>query len=304
MQLDNLLTMYIRERALSSPSVFHYRFVKRTFVRDTGVERLEDIDIEVLLSWREATIRRGAGAATWNNYLRHMRALLSYAVDRGLATEPPGISGLILPQVDTRPKTLQYEELLEVVAYILSDDSPFQQKWFWATVVRTLFYTGMRRRQLACLQWRDVYLDRAVLHMRGQASKNRQGWDIPINATLLPSLIELHQRTLEALGPDAELGSRYVFDISLFSKRYRSSQDGYLKVQAVSNFFSRLREQTGAEISAHKMRHTMATMLARLGLYKELQILLGHTNMQTTMRYIHPEMEALRDMTNQLDEIG
>ncbi len=303
MKILELAEIYARERALSEASKKHYRFVARRFIADAGVEEVEQISREVLLRWREVTLARKVSYSTWNNYLRHMRALISFAMEQALLADEPILSGLAIRAHVERPKTISRKQLQAVMAFVSNEESVIQPSWYWAVLLRTLFYTGMRRRQLIQLKWCDVNLDNATIQLRAASSKNRRGWEIPVVALLLPSLQLLHDRTVAVLGDDAQMDNLRVFDISLFTKSYRSCRNGQMTARSISNFFSRVRFGSGIAISAHMLRHTMATKLARLGLYKELQNLLGHTNMQTTMRYVHPQTEQVRTMAEHLESI-
>ncbi len=304
MNIKKLSQEYVRQRALAGASGEHYEFVAALFVRDVGIEEVSEVTREVLLNWRVETLARGVSGSTWNNYLRHMRVLLSFAEGLSLLPlMPRDTADLAVREHVERPKTITIDELRAVMTYVSGQGTGIRPCWYWATVLRTLFYTGMRRRQLTELLWRDVNLDRATIQLRATASKNRRGWVIPIAQHLLPSLEDLYVRTRAVVGDGVDLKARYVFDISLFTRQFRSCQGGQMTTQSISNFFSRVRSATGIDISAHKLRHTMATELAELGLYKELQSLLGHTDVAMTMRYVHPQIEQLRSMTEQLSSI-
>ena len=52
----------------------------------------------------------------------------------------------------------------------------------------------------------------------------------------------------------------------------------------------------GIRITQHRLRHTMATELAAKKDIRTLQHLLGHTNVSTTMQYVHPDMDRMRSL--------
>ncbi len=60
--------------------------------------------------------------------------------------------------------------------------------------------------------------------------------------------------------------------------------------------FRRLSKATNIRISPHRLRHTMATELAASKDIRTLQELLGHTNISTTMQYVHPDMDRMRSL--------
>jgi hypothetical protein len=50
------------------------------------------------------------------------------------------------------------------------------------------------------------------------------------------------------------------------------------------------------------LRHTYATTLLRKGVdLKTLQVLMGHNNIQTTQRYLHPSVDDLTVAIDKLD---
>ncbi|MBT7207435.1 MAG: site-specific integrase, partial [Gammaproteobacteria bacterium] len=68
--------------------------------------------------------------------------------------------------------------------------------------------------------------------------------------------------------------------------------------------FRRLSNRMEFKVSAHMLRHTMATEMAKTGQIKTLQQILGHSDINTTMNfYVHPDMNQLRGLVNTLNDI-
>src|SRR5690606_695212 len=162
-------------------------------------------------------------------------------------------------------------------------------RWFWGIVVRTFFFTGIRRSQLPGLLWQDVDLVERTLALRYQTSKNRREKSPPLHIDLITDLEYLHDRTCEVLGrpPRPE---EQVFNGTLFNPRYRGDR---LTRDHITRFFQALSQHMEMAISAHRLRHTMATHLASTGQLRSLQEVLGHTSLKTTMDYIHPDWGQL-----------
>ena len=54
-------------------------------------------------------------------------------------------------------------------------------------------------------------------------------------------------------------------------------------------------------VSPHTLRHTFATMMVETGAdVRTVQGLLGHKNLETTMRYLHPNEERMQDLVDRL----
>ena len=117
---------------------------------------------------------------------------------------------------------------------------------------------------------------------------------------LTPSLREVLEgmrRKVEAKVGRKCLPKEQVFNVTLFNPRYK----GKTMTEAhVSAAFRRIREQTGIDISAHRFRHTFASKLAKQGRVKELQQVLGHTDVRTTLGYVQPDMNGMAEMMSGL----
>ena len=302
MKIIKLTEMYLRERNLAYYTKIHFRFVARLFVKDMNISEIQLVTHESLICWREKVLDRNSSESTWNNYLRHFRILINYAAMKDIIDHAPSISMLSVTCFEEKPKVMRIEDLRKVIKYLKSERSPFKPSWFWVTMIRTFFYTGMRRRQLAGLRWEHVSFSDHTIKLVALTSKNKRSWYIPAPMLVIADLQKLRHYTHKLVGDDEQFGKRFVFDIELFNSKFKC--EDRIKESTVSNFFKRLSLKTGIRVSAHRMRHTMATELASKGKYKELQLILGHANVKTTMKYIHPEMKTIRNLLDTLNDTG
>jgi len=156
--------------------------------------------------------------------------------------------------------------------------------------IRALYYTGMRRRRLVGLRWGDVHLEDGWVRLRAETSKTRREWRIPLAPPVRSDLAALRQRVQETFGrpPRAE---EQVFDVCLFDRRYRGPR---MNEEQLTAALRRIAAETGIPLSPHRLRHTAATQLCAVGDLRSTQVMLGHTSIQTTIRYVHPNLERLR----------
>ena len=302
MNIIELTEKYLRERNLAYCTTIHFRFVARRFVKDMNISEIQLVTNERLICWREKVLARNSSQSTWNNYLRHFRILLNYAAMKDIIDHAPSMGMLSVTCFEEKPKVVRIEDLREVIEYLKGEDSPFEPSWFWVAMIRTFFYTGMRRRQLAGLRWEHISFADQTIKLLALTSKNKRSWDIPAPMQVIATLDKLRQHTHSLVGDEEQLGNRFVFDIKLFNPKYKC--ENCINESTVSNFFKRLSIKTGIRVSAHRLRHTMATELASKGMYKELQQILGHANVKTTMKYIHPDLTTIRKLLDTLNNNG
>ncbi len=72
-----------------------------------------------------------------------------------------------------------------------------------------------------------------------------------------------------------------------------------MTVDQVSCAFQRLSTALKIRISPHRLRHTIATVTAPRDI-RALQELLGHASVLTTMQYIHPDVERMRSLLQEI----
>ena len=75
----------------------------------------------------------------------------------------------------------------------------YQPAWFWIIVLRFMYATGARRRQMVALRWRDIDWNHAALTFTVEGSKSRKEWQIPLTPTTMQDLSVLRDRSMDHL---------------------------------------------------------------------------------------------------------
>jgi len=138
--------------------------------------------------------------------------------------------------------------------------------------IQMLTYTGCRKREILTLKWADVQLDQNCIHFK----KSKTGEKIiPLN--------NLSKAVLENI--ERQPGNPYVFCGKKPGRHLTDVKKRWFKIRKMLAI---------EDVRMHDLRHTFASMAIKsgLGLY-QVSKLLGHKNIQTTMRYAHIEKEEL-----------
>lgn len=201
----------------------------------------------------------------------------------------------------------------EIKQLLLSLEAPYR------LIVELLYGSGMRLMELARLRVKDIDCEASTIFVRsGKGDKDR--------STVLPVAVvdrlrehlkdvkELHDKDLaagygevhmpDALGrkyPNAgrQWAWQYVFPSMKLSVDPRTGRIGRHHIsdnpiqEAVKKAIQKAKIHKHA--SVHTLRHSFATHLLQSGVnIREVQSLLGHKNLETTMIYTH----VLRNMSN------
>lgn len=296
-RFDKLVEYYLQEKLLRPASAESYRKVVKRWEEETQIFVIDKITRGDVCDWRDKILNR-ARPETWNTYRRHLRALLNFALQRGYCRNTSNPFSDVAPARTAQrlKKTIDTSTMLTALNLLLRDDCPVEPGWFWAIVVRSIFYTGVRRRQLVGLRWSDIDFQKGTWRLRAETSKTTREWVIPVPFDVIEDLHILYKQTQQRLSRSPQQ-TEQVFNVTLFYERYRGQE---MNGDQIAGFFTRLSKHTNERISAHRLRHTAATMLAPSGDIRALQEMLGHTNISTTMGYIHPDIDNMRALQSHL----
>ena len=292
--LTEVVELWALFRMPSAKSIKTVHGVVRQFTLATGIEHLDDINSNtIFIEWRGYLMNvREVKPATWNNYLKHMRMLLKFAEEMGWG----GIQALTgvrtMPEHQHGFKCVNKDKLGAVVRWLeVEQNYNVNPGWFWVCAIKVLFFTGIRRRQIVGLTWADIDTRNMQIKLVAHHSKTKRAYSIPLHPELLPVFEELREQAefklRQRMRPEDQ-----VFNANLYYAR--SSPDKAMTEEQLSSGFKRIQKHTKVLISPHRFRHTFCTDLANSNggeiNMKNVQSLMGHTNLGTTMGYVRPDM--------------
>lgn len=165
-----------------------------------------------------------------------------------------------------------------------------------AAIVLLSTKSGLRAKEIAELKWEMLLNpDRTLadaIHLTDSASKGRSGRTIPLNKHL--------KRVLQELLKQRKKNG----DFAVTSKVIQTERSSQTSAQAVVNMFSRWYSDLGfVGCSSHSGRRTFITSAAKKaatvgGSLRDVQMLAGHSSLQTTQRYIEADTDAQRKLVD------
>jgi integrase/recombinase XerD len=232
------------------------------------------------------------------NYLRILRAMFNKGVQWNYLRENIW-ERVTLPKVQQGKPTFVTEEQLEII--LKNAESEVVKD-----VITIAFYTGCRLSEVTQLSFQDINLNANLITIGSKSfqSKGRKIRYIPIHPKVKEILIKRFPvkiikvnnkpTPLIPLQGGDKQGRHFVF----------CKPNGYpFTGDYFSKRFKRACRKAGIDesIHFHCLRHGSITKMILSGSpLPVVQRIAGHSNIQTTMRYTHVDIESMRDAINRL----
>jgi len=236
----------------------HAAHVKR-YLWQAGIQHVSEITPASIQDYTAYLVSQaGYAPATVRNQHSAIANLCNYLISRGFMTQNP-CERVQLPRV---PRPIvnyltpdEVEQALALAEYLRIGLS-----------VKVAIYTGLRRAELASLQWPNIHFENRILVVRGKQAKVRS---LPIHDAIYPILAVIA----------STCGSKgWVFP--------NTHNDGPM---TLNRWTSRLKplQAVMPQISGwHIFRHTFASLLAQQGVsLVKIAEWLGHSSQELTRKY-------------------
>ena len=218
----------------------------------------------------------GVSATTRARKLSSIKSFYKYLTVRTKQLQENPVADLEYPKLrKSLPKYLTFEQS----AALLRSVSGANEKRDYA-ILMLFLNCGIRRSELVGLNLTDVYEDR--IRVVGKGNKER--------------FVYFGNACRKAI--DTYLQERNKVVLSDNRALFGSRDGNRISVSAVHRLVKKALLQAGldsTQFSAHKLRHTAATMMLSGGVdVKTVQEVLGHENLNTTQIYTHIENTELK----------
>lgn len=242
------------------------RSLHNTLLPEFGNDPAESLDEQRWQAWVDKQARKGLSRSRIANHIAVVSAIYGWGAraTRRLVPRNPTLAVELPPNDEkARERVATVEEASALLAALSAADRvPYG----------LAFYAGLRRSEIARLEWRDVDLGGLSLVVRRSKSDAGTGRRIPIAEPLAPILESIAWQH----GVNIDIGS-----ISLVSPV--SVMSGKLAERARKAWAAAKLQPIGL----HECRHTYASLLvASKYTLKEVMDFMGHADLQTTSRYV------------------
>jgi site-specific recombinase XerD len=224
--------------------------------------------------------KRKLAASTVTVYLAALRFFYTKTLKKGWsAAETP-----YPKRAEHLPSILSQEEVARLID---AARTPYHR-----TLLMTLYATGVRRAELTHLKITDVDSQRMVVHIQG--GKGRKDRDVMLSPKLLKELRE-HWRRLRRKPSEW-----------LFPGNRHHTNDKPISTKAVWHACRNAAKRAGIQkqVHPHTLRHCFATHLLEQGAdLRNIQMLLGHNDLEQTTIYLHVSERRLNATASPLDSL-
>jgi len=283
--IEDFITAIRVEKGLSNNTIQSYRNDLNILCEFLGGKKksLLTTERDDLVGLLTRLKDEGKSDASIARLMSSVRGFFKFALTEKLIKRDPTAYMSTRKAWQTLPRFLTQEEVDKLLEQPdLNDDAGVRDR----AMLELLYATGLRVSELVSLRMADVELEAGSLSCFGKGSKQRR---IPIGRSsirFLKNYFTARQRMLEGNRSDL-----------LFVERNGNP----ITRQKFWKIITRYGESAGlGHVTPHMLRHSFATALIENGAdLRSVQMMLGHSNINTTQVYTHVTNERLKSAYKQ-----
>ena len=190
-------------------------------------------------------------------------------------------------------KILNKSQIEMVSSYLRSKRNGLRNQTIFLLSVKS----GLRSKEISQLSWKEVCNSNGevdeYINLTNRSSKGKSGRVIPLHKDVRQNLIELLD--------DHKQFSGFNMDTSFIVRTERSP---FTTSQTIVNMFQSWYRKLGlVGCSSHSGRRTFITETSKKislvgGSLRDVQMMVGHSSLQTTQRYIESDSESQRKVVD------
>lgn len=267
-----------------------------------GAKKLRLLSYDDLMAWRSIMAAKNQKTTTKNNAYRELRALLNYAVQRGLLRDSP-LKRVPLfrdPYQESVAVKLRYYTKDQYGKFIAEAKKEAETKndlraWGIFIFFELAYLTGMRKGEIHALRWTDIE-DGSYIWVRRSITQKIRGeaWtETPPKTPSSVRRLQLPKQLREDLDQHQNRQKRAKgWKPSLFIVGGPEP----IPDTSIENANKRFAKAAGLpHITIHEFRHSHASLLCNAGInIKEIARRLGHADVEMTLRtysHLYPKEE-------------
>jgi integrase/recombinase XerD len=252
---------YLRVRkGCSTTTIDTYKYILSNFITVVGNVDVSDVTVKTIDAYALNISLKNPRPKTFRNKMVPVRCLVAYLYKNDLVTLKP--EQVELPKDHAAEANFLTEpeqtKLLRKVKDVRD-----------RAMILTLLTSGVRVSELTDLRVADVY-KRSVAVRKGKGSKPRVTFITPVAQKAIEDYLKQCSRT----------------DGYLFANPYGARLSRVVVARKVRHYAKKA--GITKTVTAHTLRHSFATtMLKRGARVEDVQKILGHSNIKTTLIYLH-----------------
>jgi len=275
-----LFRFHLLAKSCSPHSVRQYLRTVAAFARwaeeTNGTFDLSAITSLDIADYRRHLLDHKKKPATINNALDILRAYFGWTVQEGVAQRNPVAGVKRVAEQKRAPRWLTRREMSVLVGAVQKYGSKRDQ-----ALIVLLLHTGLRVAEACSLTLDDVLIRErsGMVHVReGKGGKYRE---IPLNVTVRKVLAEYL----------AGLTGEWLFP----------GRKGRMTTRTAERIVGKYARLAGIEATPHQLRHVFCKRLLDQGVsLDQVAVLAGHSNLNTTAKYVRPSVQDLEKAVDRL----